>query len=130
MKELFDVSICIDEKKETKYVLSISEFRDKKYISIRKWFKDYTGEFRATSEGVTFPYTLSSTQSLYWALTAILSDSETLHQVVEDKEILKMLLHKSSIFDKIAEQIELTENSEVVVTYVSNTKAIIEVVNK
>lgn len=84
-----NLEVILFEKDGEQYRLSVKEFRDNYYLSIRKWYQDFDGTFKATKEGVTLPYNLHVVARLYEGLTRILSDSETFGELL-DVEIDKL----------------------------------------
>ena len=50
-----------DEDKGVQIRLGVSEFQDVKYLSLRKYYIGFEGEWCPTKEGVTMPYTLDTT---------------------------------------------------------------------
>lgn len=82
LNECLETEIWVDERKEVQFRFSISEFREKHYIGIRKWLLDYDGEWIPTKAGVTMPYDLATTSALFSAFCKILSKAEVLHEVV------------------------------------------------
>lgn len=64
---------------------TITEFRDVKYFGIRKFYLDFDGEWQATRNGVTLPYTIDTATKLWEGFTEILSEAEVLDKVIESK---------------------------------------------
>jgi hypothetical protein len=56
--------------------LTVSEFRDKYYVSVRKYFQTYEGEFQASKEGVSMEASISNIASLLEGLLEIVSKEE------------------------------------------------------
>lgn len=73
-----------NEDKGFQYRLTVSEFRGKYYLGIRKWIIDIDDDWFPTKEGFTIPYNINTTSSLFSALTKILSKAEVLHEVLEN----------------------------------------------
>lgn len=82
--ELIDIVILVDDVKGIQYRFTVTEFYDKHYIGIRKWFLGFEGDWIPTKEGVTMPYTLDTTTALWKAFTELLSEAEVLHEVAEN----------------------------------------------
>lgn len=57
--------------------LTISEFRDKQYVNIRKYFLSYEGEYIASKEGVSMEASISNIHSLLEGLIEICSVEES-----------------------------------------------------
>lgn len=75
------LDIVLIEKDGVQYRLSISEFRESKYISIREWYLDFEEEWKPSRNGFTMPYNLNSTAALYAALHGLLSEAEVLQTI-------------------------------------------------
>jgi hypothetical protein len=80
------IDVILYEKGSVQYRLSISEFKDSKYITIREWYLSFDEEWCPTKNGVSFPYTLHSTRRMYSALRELLSKAEVLTEVEQDEE--------------------------------------------
>ena len=76
--------IC--EHNGAQFRLTISEFREKHYIGIRKYYLSYDSEWLPTKEGVSFPYNLHTTSSLFSALCSLLSEAEVLNEITKHME--------------------------------------------
>ena len=63
--------------------LTVSEFRGKYYLGLRKWVVNLEEDWLPTKQGFSWPYSLETTSALFKALTLILSKAEVLHEVVE-----------------------------------------------
>ena len=72
-----------NEEKGFQIRLTVSEFRGKYYLGLRKWIVDINDDWFPTKQGFSWEYTLESTSALFAGLTSILSDSEVLHDVVD-----------------------------------------------
>lgn len=70
------------EKGGVQYRLSVTEFRDVKYLSIREWYMSFEEEWAPTNNGFTVPYTLSTVSMLFNSLTLLLSEAETLDMII------------------------------------------------
>ena len=79
----------IKETEETQIRLTINEFRDKEYISIREYYRDFDDVWQASNKGLTMELTIPVTQALFEGLTEILSLAESKSFLEEHfKEIL------------------------------------------
>jgi phosphomevalonate kinase len=63
--------------------LTVSEFRDKYYVSIRKYFQTYEGEFQASKEGVSMEASINNIASLLEGLLEIVSREEGQQMIKE-----------------------------------------------
>jgi hypothetical protein len=62
--------------------LTLSEFREKYYFNLRKYFQDYEGNFIASREGVSMEASLDNIYALLDGLFDIISQSEA-REIVE-----------------------------------------------
>lgn len=56
--------------------LTVSEFRDRYYVNIRKYFQSYEGEFIPSKEGVSMEASINNVSSLLEGLLEIASQEE------------------------------------------------------
>ena len=56
--------------------LTVSEFRDKYYINIRKYFQNYEGDFIPSKEGISMEASINNISSLLEGLLEIVSQEE------------------------------------------------------
>ena len=56
--------------------LTVSEFKDKYYVHIRKYFQDYEGNFVPSKEGVSMEASINNISSLLEGLLEIVSQEE------------------------------------------------------
>lgn len=97
MTDLIDVVLFENKEKQIQYRFTISEFRDVNYLSIREWYQDFEGHYAPSSNGVTLPYSLHLTSSLYWGLASLLSKAEVLGEVKQYKEFVAELQSQAEI---------------------------------
>ena len=57
--------------------LTVSEFRDKYYVNIRKYFQTYEGDFQASKEGVSMEASIGNINALLEGLLEITSKEES-----------------------------------------------------
>ena len=81
--EEFSRVIHYDEAKEIQVRLTVNSFRGVEYLSLRKYYLDFTEEWKPTPEGVSMPLDLSNSRELFTGLVEILSLAES-KQVVEE----------------------------------------------
>ena len=67
---------------------TISEFMDKHYFGIRKWYLGFEGEWLPTREGFSWPYNLSSMTNLYSAFAEVVSTAEITEDVINNFKVL------------------------------------------
>lgn len=70
--------------------LTVSEFRDKYYVNIRKYFQTYEGDFQASKEGVSMEASMGNISALLEGLLEIVSKEE-------GKELITKVYHNLSI---------------------------------
>lgn len=92
--EEFTRVIHYDEVKEIQVRLTVSTFRGVEYLSLRKYYLDFTEEWKPTPEGVSMPLDLHNSRELFTGLVEILSLAES-KQIVED--ILSISYDKISL---------------------------------
>ncbi len=69
--------------------LSVTEFRGVQYLSVRKYFLSFEGEWCPSKEGATMPLTVATTARMFFALADILSEVETSYVSDELQELIK-----------------------------------------
>ena len=103
-EDLIDVIIGEHPEKGVQYRLSVTEFRDEKYLSIREWYADYDNKFSPSNNGFTVLYGLSTVSSLFHALKTLLSQAETLETVRLDETFIETLFRKAQFTDRISKE--------------------------
>jgi hypothetical protein len=63
--------------------LTVSEFRDKYYVNVRKYFQSYDGEFVPSKEGISMEASISNISSLLEGLLEIVSKEEGKQLITE-----------------------------------------------
>ena len=72
----YEKVIYHNEDKFYQLMLTVSEFRDKYYINIRKYFQSYEGDFVPSKEGVSMEASLENIYALLDGLFDIVSKGE------------------------------------------------------
>jgi len=80
--ELYERTIHYDTDKEIQIRLTVSTFRGVEYLSLRKYYLDFTEEWKPSNEGVAMPLSFENSKELFAGLVEILS-------LAESKGILK-----------------------------------------
>lgn len=62
--------------------LCVSQFKDKEYLNIRKYYLDFNEEWKPTPTGISFPLTIEGTRELFVSASEIIS-------LAESKDIIK-----------------------------------------
>lgn len=60
----------------SKWVLTVSTFRDEQYLNIREYFLDFDNEWQPTKKGISVPLELSFTRNLLDGLKLLVSEAE------------------------------------------------------
>lgn len=81
--EVYSRLVHYDEAKDIQVRLGVNEFRGVEYISLRKWYQDFEGEWAPSNEGVNFPLDLNNVRELFAGLIEILSLAESKEIIVE-----------------------------------------------
>lgn len=72
------LDVVLLEKDGVQFRLSVTEFRESNYLSIREWYMSFEEEWMPTRNGMTLPYDVDSVYKLFNALTGLLSKAEVL----------------------------------------------------
>lgn len=84
---LYEKVIYENEEKGYQYRLVVSEFREKEYIHLRKYFLTYEGEYLPSKEGSSIECSIANTYALLDGLLEVVSKSEGLDAVSEHLNI-------------------------------------------
>ena len=90
----YEKTIYENEAKNYQLKLTVSEFRDKYYINIRKYFQSYEGDFVPSKEGVSMEASMENIYALLDGLFEIVSNGEA-------EEIVKRYANKISDLSQI-----------------------------
>lgn len=75
--ECFSVDVCQYKNTEDVVRLVVSEFHDKLYLSIRRWYwSTWEEDYFPTGDGITFPYNDETVEGLLKAFSNLLSNKE------------------------------------------------------
>jgi len=83
--DLLEKVLFENPAKGVQYRLSITEFRGKNYLSIREWYQDFEGDWRASKNGCSFPYELHVVSRLYATLHDLLSEAEGIDEILDEE---------------------------------------------
>lgn len=78
-------SEVISETEFSQFRFVVTDFRDKCYLGIREYYKDFDGEWRATHNGFTVEYSLDATAKLFHAFVSLLSECEVSKEIINWK---------------------------------------------
>lgn len=88
--EIYSHVVHYDDVKDIEVRLSVSEFREVEYLSLRKWYRNFEGEWAPSNEGVNMPLDLNNSKQLFKGLLEILSLAESKEMIVEHfKDLLQ-----------------------------------------
>lgn len=72
----YEKTIYHNEEKFYQLKLTLSEFRDKYYVNLRKYFQSYEGDFVPSKEGVSMEASMENIYALLDGLFDIVSKGE------------------------------------------------------
>ena len=85
----FEHVIHYDEAKELQVRLTVNTFRGVEYMHVRKYYLDFTEEWKPSTEGVAMPLSLENSRELLVGLVSIVSQAES-------QEVINSILGKTS----------------------------------
>ena len=86
--EAYSRVIHYDEVKEIQVRLTINTFRGVEYMHVRKYYLDFTEEWKPSTEGVAMPISIENSRELLVGLVSIISQAES-------SEVINSILGKS-----------------------------------
>jgi hypothetical protein len=75
--EIYERVIHYDEAKEIQIRLTINTFRGVEYLHLRKYYLDFTEEWKPSPEGIAMPLDFNNSRELFAGLIEILSLAES-----------------------------------------------------
>jgi hypothetical protein len=75
--EIYERVIHYDEAKEIQVRLTINTFRGVEYLHLRKYYLDFTEEWKPSPEGIAMPLDFNNSRELFAGLIEILSLAES-----------------------------------------------------
>lgn len=81
--EIYEKVIHYDSQKEVQIRLTVSTFRGVEYLGIRKYYLDFTEEWKPSNEGISMPLDFNNSRELFVGLTEILSLAES-REIIEE----------------------------------------------
>lgn len=72
----YEKLIYENEEKFYQLRLTVSEFKDKFYVNIRKYFQTYEGDYAASKEGVSMEASMGNIYALLEGILEIVSNEE------------------------------------------------------
>ncbi len=82
--EVYSRIVYYDEAKDIQVRLGINEFRGVEYLFLRKYYRDFEGDFRPSNEGVNMPLGIENSKEMFAGLVEILSLAESKQIIVDN----------------------------------------------
>jgi hypothetical protein len=76
--------VYYDEVKDIQIRLGINEFRDVEYLFLRKYYRDFEGEWKPSKEGVNMPLTIENSKAMFEGLVEMLSLAESKQIIINN----------------------------------------------
>lgn len=73
-----------DELSNTQTRLTVSEFRGIEYLSIRKYYRDFDGDWKPGKEGVNIPLSIACVQNLFRGALDLMAETESKEVFMEE----------------------------------------------
>lgn len=73
---VYEKLIYENQDKFYRLYLTVSEFREKYYVNVRKYFQTYEGDFMPSKEGISMEASINNISSLLEGLLEIVSQEE------------------------------------------------------
>lgn len=87
-EELYSRIIYVTEHFQVR--LTINRFRGTEYLHLRRYYLDFTEEWKPTKEGVSMPLEIENSKELFIGLIEILSLAESKDVIISNfKELLE-----------------------------------------
>lgn len=75
--EVYERVVHYDREKEVQIRLTINNFRGIEYLHLRKYYLDFTEEWKPSNEGIAMPLDFNNSRELFSGLVEILSLAES-----------------------------------------------------
>ena len=75
--EVYERIVHYDTEKEVQIRLTINSFRGVEYLHLRKYYLDFTEEWKPSNEGIAMPLDFNNSRELFSGLVEILSLAES-----------------------------------------------------
>lgn len=82
--EVYSRVVYYDEAKDIQVRIGINEFRGIEYLFLRKYYRDFDGEFKPSKEGVNMPLGIENSREMFAGLVEILSLAESKQIIVDN----------------------------------------------
>jgi hypothetical protein len=80
---MYEKEIHYNEEKSEKIYLMVNTFKGKEYLHIRKYYQDFSEEWKPSKEGISMVLDFDNSRELFSALVEILSLAES-KKVIEE----------------------------------------------
>jgi hypothetical protein len=88
--EVLSRVVYYDTVKDIQVRLGVNEFRGVEYLFLRKYYRDFEGDWKPSTEGVNMPLGIENSKEMFAGLLEILSLAESKQLIVEHfKELLE-----------------------------------------
>lgn len=81
--EVYSRVVYWDEAKDIQIRVGINIFREVEYLFLRKYYRDFEGDWRPSNEGVNMPLGLENSRELFAGLVEILSLAESKQIIID-----------------------------------------------
>jgi len=81
--EVYERVVHYDTEKEVQIRLTINSFRGVEYLHLRKYYLDFTEEWKPSNEGIAMPLDFNNSRELFSGLVEILSLAESKNIIEE-----------------------------------------------
>ena len=89
-EEVYSKIVYYDEVKDIQIRLGINVFRDVEYLSLRKYYMNFEGDWMPSKEGVSMPLGIENSKAMFEGLVEILSLAENKQVIIDNfKELLE-----------------------------------------
>lgn len=108
---LFSYIIYENLDEFSQWRLTVSNFRGKEYLSIRKYFLTYEGTWEPTKEGISIELSLVFTYNLLLGLSTLISESEA--NLAEPHIVEALKISKKQYCEEIINKLKGLNNEPV-----------------
>lgn len=96
---LFSYTISENLQEFSQWRLTVNTFREKDYLSIRKYFLTYEGTWEPTKEGISVELNLVFTHNLLLGLSTLVSEAEA--DLADPKVVAALAISKQQYCEEI-----------------------------
>lgn len=88
--EIYSHIVYYDETKDIQVRLGVNEFRGVEYLFLRKYYRDFEGDWKPSNEGVNMPLGIENSKEMFVGLLQILSLAESKQAIIDHfKELIE-----------------------------------------